>query len=103
MPENVHSDGPHVEIEYCNVCNSKPQCLELASVIRQQIPEAQVECRIGRRGSFEVQINETLVHSRLSSLAFPQYEDVVENVRNARDGRPVKKVTEQPITECVVQ
>uniref|UniRef100_A0A182K4H6 Migration and invasion enhancer 1 n=1 Tax=Anopheles christyi TaxID=43041 RepID=A0A182K4H6_9DIPT len=94
---------PHVDIEYCNVCNSKPQCLELAGLIREQIPEAEVVCRTGRRGSFEVQINDTLVHSKLSSLAFPRYEEVVQNVRNARDGLPVNKVTEQPITDCVVQ
>uniref|UniRef100_A0A4Y0BLV0 Migration and invasion enhancer 1 n=1 Tax=Anopheles funestus TaxID=62324 RepID=A0A4Y0BLV0_ANOFN len=95
--------NPRVDIEYCNVCNSKPQCLELASIIREQIPEADVVCRTGRRGSFEVQINDTLIHSKLSSLAFPHYEDVVQNVRNARDGLPVNKVAEQPITDCVVQ
>uniref|UniRef100_A0A182Y7I8 Migration and invasion enhancer 1 n=2 Tax=Anopheles stephensi TaxID=30069 RepID=A0A182Y7I8_ANOST len=97
------SNKLHVDIEYCNVCNSEPQCVELASIIRAQIPEAEVVCRTGRRGSFEVQINDTLVHSKLGSLAFPQYEDVVQNVRNARDGLPVNRVAEQPITDCVVQ
>ncbi|XP_310527.5 migration and invasion enhancer 1 [Anopheles gambiae] len=94
---------PRVDIEYCNVCNSKPQCLELAALIREQIPEAEVVCRTGRRGSFEVQINDTLVHSKLGSLAFPRYEEVVQNVRKARDGLPVARVAEQPITDCVLQ
>ncbi|XP_058127559.1 migration and invasion enhancer 1 [Anopheles ziemanni] len=92
-----------VEIEYCNICNSKPQCLELASIIRERIPDAEVVCRSGRRGSFEVQINDTLVHSKLSSLAFPDYEQVVKNVQNAKEGRPVHTVAQQPITDCVVQ
>ncbi|XP_050076491.1 migration and invasion enhancer 1 [Anopheles maculipalpis] len=86
-----------------NVCNSKPQCMELASIIREQFPDAEVVCHTGRRGSFEVQINGSLVHSKLGSLAFPRYEDVVQNVRNARDGLPLNKVSEQPITDCVVQ
>ncbi|EAT33328.1 AAEL014383-PA, partial [Aedes aegypti] len=86
-----------------NVCNSKPQCLELSQLIQTHIPDAQVACKIGRRGSFEVQINDTLVHSKINSLAFPDYEAVVSNVIAARDGRPVTKVKEQPITECVVQ
>ncbi|XP_058443497.1 migration and invasion enhancer 1 isoform X2 [Malaya genurostris] len=92
-----------VEIEYCNVCNSQPQCLELSRLIEERVPEAQVTCRTGRRGSFEVQINETLVHSKLSSLAFPDYGEVVSNVMAAKDGQPVKTVKEQPITDCVVQ
>lgn len=54
-------------------------------------------------GSFEVQINDTLVHSKLSSLAFPIYDDVVANVQKASQGQPVNKVKEQPITDCVIQ
>lgn len=54
-------------------------------------------------GSFEVQINDTLVHSKLSSLAFPNYDDVVANVQKASQGQPVNKVKEQPITDCVIQ
>ncbi|KXJ78467.1 hypothetical protein RP20_CCG004548 [Aedes albopictus] len=92
-----------VDIEYCNVCNSKPQCLELSQLIKDRIPDAQVACKIGRRGSFEVEINDTLVHSKIASLAFPDYEAVVSNVIAARDGRPVTKVKEQPITDCMVQ
>lgn len=54
-------------------------------------------------GSFEVQINDTLVHSKLSSLAFPNYDDVIANVQKAAQGQPVNKVKEQPITDCVIQ
>ncbi|XP_058828280.1 migration and invasion enhancer 1 [Topomyia yanbarensis] len=104
MEEAAEQRSPiRVDIEYCNVCNSKPQCLELSRLIEDRVPEAEVTCRIGRRGSFEVQINETLVHSKLSSLAFPDYAEVVSNVVAAKDGLPVKKVKEQPITDCVVQ
>uniref|UniRef100_A0AAG5DW62 Uncharacterized protein n=1 Tax=Anopheles atroparvus TaxID=41427 RepID=A0AAG5DW62_ANOAO len=27
------NEHPRVEIEYCNICNSKPQCLQLATII----------------------------------------------------------------------
>ncbi|XP_065078226.1 migration and invasion enhancer 1-like [Ochlerotatus camptorhynchus] len=97
------SNQVRVDIEYCNICNSKPQCLELSHLIKERIPGAQVACKIGRRGSFEVQINDSLVHSKLNSLAFPDYEEVVTNVIAAKEGRPVAKVKEQPITDCVVQ
>lgn len=55
------------------------------------------------KGSFEVLINETLVHSKLASLAFPAADDVIENVKNAQDGRPVTKCREEPIKDCVIQ
>lgn len=54
-------------------------------------------------GAFEVQVNDTLVHSKLSNLAFPDYNDVARNVRLAADGKPVEKVKEQPITDCSIQ
>lgn len=54
-------------------------------------------------GSFEVSINSELVHSKLASLAFPDYGDVVQNVKLAAQGEPVSKVKEQPITDCVIQ
>lgn len=54
-------------------------------------------------GSFEVAVNNTLIHSKLASLAFPSTDDVVENVKCASEGKPLKKVKEKPITDCVVQ
>lgn len=54
-------------------------------------------------GSFEVQINDVLVHSKLGSLAFPDYSDVVRNVQIAAQGQQVAKVKEQPIKDCVIQ
>lgn len=55
-------------------------------------------------GSFEVQINDTIVHSKLASLAFPDYKDVARNVELAKAGEPLTmKVKEQPITDCCIQ
>ncbi|XP_031627511.1 migration and invasion enhancer 1-like [Contarinia nasturtii] len=92
-----------VDIEYCEICNSKPQCEELGKIIREMCPKADVVCHTGRRGSFEVKINSELVHSKLAGLAFPDYGDVVKNVKLAAEGKPVTKVKEQPITDCVIQ
>lgn len=55
-------------------------------------------------GAFEVQINNTLVHSKLASLAFPDYQDVAKNVELAKNERPLDmKVKEQPIKDCCIQ
>lgn len=89
-----------VNIEYCSVCDFKRQCQELKEFLNKTVPEAKVACNIGRRGSFEVKINETLVHSKLQTLAFPVYEDVVENVKNCKEGKEMKVVEQQKITDC---
>jgi selenoprotein W-related protein len=91
-----------VDIEYCGVCNFTRHCQELKDFLAKTVPEAKVSCNIGRRGSFEVKINETLVHSKMQTMAFPVYEDVAVNVKNCMEGKEVKKVKEQTIKECCV-
>lgn len=91
-----------INIEYCAVCDFKRQCQELKEFLNKTIPEAKVECKIGRRGSFEVTINETLVHSKMQTLAFPVYDDVAANVRNCLEGKEMKAVQQQKITDCSV-
>lgn len=72
-------------------------------MVEQQCPGAEVLCHTGRRGSFEVKINDTLVHSKLSNMAFPNYADVARNVHSAAEGKPLDRVKEQPITDCTIQ
>lgn len=36
-------------------------------------------------------------------MAFPVNEDVANNVIRAKQGEPLAKVSEQPITDCVMQ
>uniref|UniRef100_A0A1B0EYY4 Uncharacterized protein n=1 Tax=Phlebotomus papatasi TaxID=29031 RepID=A0A1B0EYY4_PHLPP len=54
-------------------------------------------------GSFEVQINEKSVHSKLSSMAFPNFSDVAKNAKKAAAGEDLGHVRHQPITDCVLQ
>lgn len=66
------------------------------------VPEAKVTCTEGRRGSFEVQINGQLVHSKLSTMAFPMYNEIALNSQRALEGKEFKQVSEQPITSCSI-
>lgn len=110
---------------FSGVCNFKSHCEELSNVVQKLCPGTEVVCHTGRRGNdgidsysmkylpglirfiitgaFEVHVNDTLVHSKLSNLAFPDYHDVAHNVRLAAEGKPVEKVKEQPITDCTIQ
>lgn len=59
-------------------------------------------CHKGRQGSFEVKIDDTLVHSKLQTLAFPDHQSVLDNVQRAEQGQPLIKAKEQPIENCAI-
>lgn len=54
------------------------------------MPTATVMGTVGRRTSFEVEINGVLVFSKLAQSAFPDFEEVVEKVVDASNNREVK-------------
>ncbi|XP_030381526.1 migration and invasion enhancer 1 [Scaptodrosophila lebanonensis] len=92
----------YVDVEYCGVCNFKAQCQMLREFLLENAPEVDVVCHQGRRGSFEVKIDEQLVHSKLKSLAFPQHASVLEQVQRAQRGEPIQQVQEAAIKDCCV-
>uniref|UniRef100_A0A3Q2NML5 Migration and invasion enhancer 1 n=1 Tax=Fundulus heteroclitus TaxID=8078 RepID=A0A3Q2NML5_FUNHE len=56
----------------------EPRYRELASTVKGEFPDADVSGFVGRRGSFEIEINEQLIFSKLEAGGFP-YEDDVSN------------------------
>ncbi|XP_059616789.1 migration and invasion enhancer 1 isoform X2 [Phlebotomus argentipes] len=109
---STHSDGfiqqyetlmDKVQVNVDGYCNYEAQCEELRGVVLKLVPEVEFQCKRGRQGSFEVQINEKPVHSKLSSLAFPDFNDVAQSVQKAAEGEPLGNVRQQPITDCVLQ
>ncbi|XP_017098948.1 migration and invasion enhancer 1 [Drosophila bipectinata] len=91
-----------VEVEYCGTCNFSGQCQLLRQFLLASDPDLEISCRQGRRGSFEVAIDGQLVHSKLSSLAFPQHASVLDQVQRAQRGEAVTTVREEPIKDCVL-
>uniref|UniRef100_A0A1I8MC84 Migration and invasion enhancer 1 n=1 Tax=Musca domestica TaxID=7370 RepID=A0A1I8MC84_MUSDO len=91
-----------VDVEYCGKCNFEWQCKMLQNFLLQQKTDMEMVCHKGRQGSFEVKINDELVHSKLQSLAFPDHQSVLENVKRAEQGQPMVKTKEQPIENCTI-
>nr|CAD7403829.1 unnamed protein product [Timema poppensis] len=51
--------------------------------------------------SFEVEVNGQVIHSKLSTMAFPDFTNVIDIVGDAAQGKEVKSVSvQQPITDC---
>ncbi|KAK9977457.1 hypothetical protein ABG768_019270 [Culter alburnus] len=63
-------------------------------------PDAEVSGFVGRRGSFEIEINEHLVFSKLEMGGFPYDEDIMEAIGKAKDGKP-EKITRNR-KECII-
>lgn len=55
---------------------------------------------MGRRGSFEIEINEHLVFSKLETGGFPYDEDILEAIFKAKDGKPEKISRNRK--ECII-
>ncbi|XP_033215043.1 migration and invasion enhancer 1 [Belonocnema kinseyi] len=93
----------NVDVEYCGACGYQKQFLDMAEKIKALAPNANVTGKDGKEGTFEVQINEQLVHSKLQTLAFPDHDDVSEIVKEVLEGNPIRKVKKQQPIECSIQ
>ncbi|KAF4520236.1 hypothetical protein B566_EDAN009961 [Ephemera danica] len=72
-----------IDVEYCGSCGHKKQFEELAARLKEALPNAEV-------------------HSKLQTLAFPDYDDVVEIAKDSEQGNaPSRQVKQQPINCCV--
>ena len=92
-----------VEIEYCGGWGYGPRYEELAALIKQKIPEAQVSGNVGRMTSFEVKVNDTIIHSKLTTMAFPDFEEVCDIVhQTATKGAEPTKVTKTESNWCII-
>lgn len=98
----VNKMGIKVEVEYCDTCGYANKFQEMKEILEKQ-SQANVVGFEGRRASFEVKINDTLVHSKLSTMAFPDFDDVSNIITEIASGEEVRvKCKQQPITNCVI-
>ncbi|KYM94651.1 Protein C17orf37 like protein [Cyphomyrmex costatus] len=96
-------------------CGHKTHFLELAKEIKKSVPNATISGTVGRQGkfqtehetynqnctSFEVQVNDELVHSKLQTLAFPDFGEVADMIKDVSAGKPVKKIVHQT-EDCIL-
>lgn len=45
------------------------------------------------QASFEITVNENLIHSKLSTMAFPDHIEVVDIVKDAANGQSTRQVS----------
>nr|XP_037279795.1 migration and invasion enhancer 1-like [Rhipicephalus microplus] len=67
-----------------------PRFEELKRQILCQIPKATVTGTVGRKSSFEVEVNGVKVFSKLEKNAFPDFAEVVQKALEASNGKEVK-------------
>jgi len=82
-----------VEIEYCGSWGYEPRMEELKAAIGKAVPSADVVGTVGRRSSFEVTVNGTVIHTKLATMSFPDIEETVSIVQGVEEGKEPEKVT----------
>ncbi|XP_026322410.1 migration and invasion enhancer 1 [Hyposmocoma kahamanoa] len=93
---------PKVQVEYCGTCDYGGHCLALAKAILESTPNALVNCQRGRQGSFEVQVNNTLIYSKLQTMALPDYDEVAQVVNDVSQGAEPRLIKGQQPINCVI-
>ena len=52
--------------------------------------------------SFEVKVNDQLVHSKLQTMSFPDFNEVVTVVKEVSDGAAPRQVEKMQPASCVI-
>ncbi|XP_075971648.1 migration and invasion enhancer 1 [Anticarsia gemmatalis] len=94
--------NPKVNVEYCGVCDYGGHCLALGQTIKKMTPDAEVLCKKGRQGSFEVQVNDKLVYSKLQTMALPDFDEVAQVVNNVSQGEEPTLIKGQQPINCAI-
>lgn len=90
-----------VDVEYCDSWGYGGRYEELAKVIKAKVPDAVVNGIVGRKTSFEVKIDGKTVHSKLETMAFPDYEEVATIASEVAGGGEARTVT-QTESSCTI-
>ncbi|KAG7174602.1 Migration and invasion enhancer 1-like [Homarus americanus] len=69
-------------------------------MIKAKVPQADVNGVVGRRTSFEVSIDDTVVHSKLQTMAFPDFDEVVDITSDVEIGNPVRQISKTHSDGC---
>uniref|UniRef100_A0A2A4J1P7 Migration and invasion enhancer 1 n=1 Tax=Heliothis virescens TaxID=7102 RepID=A0A2A4J1P7_HELVI len=99
---NGEPSNPKVKVEYCGVCDYGGYCLALGQTIRKSTPNAIVNCLRGRQGSFEVEVNDKLIYSKLQTMALPDFNEVAEVVNNVSLGEEPRLIKGQQPINCAI-
>ncbi|CAH1373084.1 hypothetical protein MTP99_014531 [Tenebrio molitor] len=95
--------GVMVDVEFCGTCGYFKKFEELSQYIKPKHPDVSINGHEGRRASFEVKVNDVLVHSKLSTLAYPDYDDLSAIIEEVSQGKEVRNnCKQQPITGCII-
>ncbi|XP_038610328.1 LOW QUALITY PROTEIN: migration and invasion enhancer 1 [Tachyglossus aculeatus] len=90
----VTGSGVRLVVEYCEPCGFEATYLELASAVKEENPDIDIQPRPGGgTGAFEIEINGQLVFSKLENGGFPYEKDLMEAIRRASLGEPLEKIT----------
>jgi selenoprotein W-related protein len=79
-----------VRITYCAECGYEPQTLDLAKALMYEFGESlsSIELIPWQSGTFEVSVDDTLVHSMARDGGFPEHDVVRRAVRAKLSGQP---------------
>lgn len=97
----------------------------MSEIVRKSVPDVKISGNEGRQGkegsdnisivkiiyikrylgisaSFEIQMNDQLVYSKLQTMAFPDYEAVTDLAKEISQGQPIRPIKKEQPIDCAV-
>jgi len=74
-----------VNIEYCGAWGYGGKYERLKGAILKAVPDAQITGVVGRKTSFEVTLNGTVIFSKLKTGSFPKDDVIIEQIKKAAE------------------
>ena len=71
------------------------------TIFQAHVPDAQVNGFVGRSTSFEVKVNDEEIHSKLKTMAFPSFDEVVNIVQDVSQGGSPRSVVKTQ-SNCII-
>lgn len=91
-----------ITVEYCGSWGYGSRFDELYRVVKAKVPQADIRGSVGRRTSFEVTVDGNLIHSKLQTMAFPDYDEVADIVMQVAGGNAARQVTKTHSGSCTI-
>ena len=79
-----------IRITYCGIWNYLPKAQVVASEIRENYSNINIELVKGSGGVFDIQLNEQIIYSKTITKRFPYGNEINEKIKEVINGNDSK-------------
>lgn len=91
-----------VFVEYCEMWGYDRRFFKLREMILERLKDVAIEGRCGRRGAFEISVNDHPIFSKIETGKFPKSSAVIQEIDDICQGKKPMMVTDYEEISCSI-